>query len=56
MSWDVVVTAKDLAEDERLMLCGHVERVIQKGAYSRQELLAEVRHLLNICLARPEEK
>ncbi len=38
----VVVTAKDLSEAERRQLNGQVSRVLQKGAYSRDELLAEV--------------
>lgn len=42
----VVVTAKDLTAVERLRLNGHVERILQKGAYNRQELLYEVRNLV----------
>jgi CheY-like chemotaxis protein len=42
----VVVTAKDLTAGERLRLNGHVERILQKGAYNRQELLYEVRKLV----------
>ena len=42
----LVVTAKDLTEEERRRLNGKVEKVIQKGAYSRDALLAEVRHLV----------
>jgi signal transduction histidine kinase/CheY-like chemotaxis protein len=38
----VVVTAKDLTEDDRRRLNGQVIRVLQKGAYSREDLLAEV--------------
>jgi signal transduction histidine kinase/CheY-like chemotaxis protein len=38
----VVVTAKDLTEAERHRLNGQVSQVLQKGAYSRDELLAEV--------------
>ena len=38
----VVVTAKDLTEEERHRLNGQVSQVLQKGAYSRDELLAEV--------------
>jgi DNA-binding response OmpR family regulator len=39
----LVVTAKDLTPAERLKLNGRVEQVLQKGAYSRDELLAQVR-------------
>jgi PAS domain S-box-containing protein len=42
----VVVTAKDLTAEDRLRLNGYVEKVLQKGAYSREELLAEVRDLV----------
>jgi CheY-like chemotaxis protein len=38
----IVVTAKDLTEDDRKRLNGQVTRVLQKGAYSREDLLAEV--------------
>jgi signal transduction histidine kinase/CheY-like chemotaxis protein len=39
----VVVTAKDLTSDERLALASRTEQVIEKGAYARDQLLAEVR-------------
>jgi CheY-like chemotaxis protein len=42
----IVVTAKQLTEEERRRLNGHVERVIQKGRPSRQDLLAEIRDLV----------
>jgi signal transduction histidine kinase/CheY-like chemotaxis protein len=38
----VVLTAKDLTEEDRRRLNGQVERVIEKGAYSREELLQGV--------------
>ncbi len=38
----IVVTAKDLSDDDRKRLNGQVTRVLQKGAYSREDLLAEV--------------
>ena len=45
-AWDgvpvVVLTSKDLTAEDRRLLAGNVERVIQKGAYSRAALLAEV--------------
>jgi CheY-like chemotaxis protein len=41
----VVLTAKDLTPEERQRLQGAVENVLQKGAYSRDDLLAEVRRL-----------
>jgi signal transduction histidine kinase/CheY-like chemotaxis protein len=39
----VVVTAKDLTSDERQALASRTEQVIEKGAYAREQLLAEVR-------------
>jgi len=41
-----IITAKDLTSEERKRLCGRVEKILQKGAYSREELLSEVRDLL----------
>jgi len=35
----VVVTAKDLTPEDRQRLNGYVEQILQKGAYSREELL-----------------
>jgi CheY-like chemotaxis protein len=42
----VVVTAKDLSSEERLQLSGYVEKVIQKGAYNREDLLVEISTLV----------
>jgi hypothetical protein len=42
----VVLTAKDLTLDDHQRLNGYVERILQKGAYSREELLREVRALV----------
>ena len=46
----VVVTAKDLTPDDRRRLNGYVERILQKGAYSREELLREIHHLVAACV------
>jgi CheY-like chemotaxis protein len=46
----IVVTAKDLTEADRLRLNGYVDRILQKGAYSREELLCEVRDLVAACV------
>ncbi|MBC7814683.1 MAG: ammonium transporter [Burkholderiales bacterium] len=51
----VVVTAKDLTTDERLHLNGYVERILQKGAYSRDELLREVRNLVHYSIQSRNE-
>ena len=39
----VVVTSKDISADDRLRLNSYVEKIIQRGQYSREELLEEVR-------------
>jgi hypothetical protein len=39
----VVLTARDLSEEDRQRLSGRVEHVMQKGASTREELLAEIR-------------
>ena len=48
----VVVTAKELTADDRRRLNGYVERILEKGAYSRDTLLREVRDLVAACVAR----
>jgi signal transduction histidine kinase/CheY-like chemotaxis protein len=42
----VVVTAKDLNEDERLRLSGEVEGLVQKRGTGRDEFLSEIRELV----------
>ncbi len=42
----VVVTAKDLTAEDRQRLAGCVEKVIQKGSYTGESLMAEVRALV----------
>ncbi len=42
----IVVTAKDLTEEDQRCLSGGVARIVQKGALTRQELLAQVRSLV----------
>jgi signal transduction histidine kinase/DNA-binding response OmpR family regulator len=48
----LVVTAMDLTDDDRRRLNGGVERIMQKGSHSRDELLSEVRQALWACLER----
>jgi ammonium transporter, Amt family len=43
----VVMTAKDLTQADRDQLNGHVERIAQKGLYSRDRLLREVYDLVH---------
>jgi len=51
----IVMTGKDLTEADRTRLNGHVEEVIQKRAYTRDELLREVRDLV-VAYAHPAGK
>jgi signal transduction histidine kinase/CheY-like chemotaxis protein/ligand-binding sensor domain-containing protein len=43
----IVITAKDLTDEDRRRLNGGVERIIQKGAATREQVLAEVRAVLS---------
>jgi CheY-like chemotaxis protein len=42
----IVITARDIRPKDRQQLNGYVETILEKGAYSREELLAEVRDLI----------
>jgi signal transduction histidine kinase/DNA-binding response OmpR family regulator len=42
----VVVTAKDLSVTDKLRLEGHVQRIFRKGTYVKEELLGEIRGLV----------
>ena len=48
----VVVTAKELTTDDRLQLNGYVEKILQKGAFGRDQLFGEVLHLVEACVGR----
>jgi signal transduction histidine kinase/CheY-like chemotaxis protein len=48
----IVVTAKDLSREDRERLNGSVQKILQKGAYGREQLLAEVRELVASSVAR----
>jgi GAF domain-containing protein/DNA-binding response OmpR family regulator/anti-sigma regulatory factor (Ser/Thr protein kinase) len=52
----VVITAKDLTREDRERLNGYVQKILQKGAYGRDELLAEVRELVAASVARRRAK
>ncbi len=45
----VVLTSKDLTAEERALLSGKVERILQKGMYSREALLKEVKKIVDGC-------
>jgi GAF domain-containing protein/CheY-like chemotaxis protein/anti-sigma regulatory factor (Ser/Thr protein kinase) len=51
----VVITAKDLSDEDRTRLNGGVERILQKGAWTRDVLLREVRQLVAACVAARRE-
>jgi CheY-like chemotaxis protein len=46
----VVITAKELTPEDRLMLNGSVQKVLLKGAYSREQLLGKLHELVTACL------
>ena len=48
----LVVTAKNLTDEERARLNGHVERILSKDALAIDELLREVRSLIAACIVR----
>jgi signal transduction histidine kinase/DNA-binding response OmpR family regulator len=49
----IIVTAKDLSAEERLQLNGYVQKIVQKGASIREELLAEVSALVKSVARQP---
>ena len=52
----VVLTSKDLSAEERQLLSGNVEKILQKGAYSREALLREVRRAVARYAGRPPDE
>jgi signal transduction histidine kinase/CheY-like chemotaxis protein len=52
----VVITAKDLSPEDHERLNGYVARVLQKGALSREALLAEVRDLVALSASRSRSR
>ena len=51
----LVLTAMDLSDEDRRRLNGEVERILQKGASAREELLDEVRRILASIVTRRAE-
>jgi CheY-like chemotaxis protein len=47
----IILTAKDLTAEDRRRLNGHVERILEKGEHSLEDLLPEVRKLVADCVA-----
>jgi CheY-like chemotaxis protein len=52
----IVVTARDLSRDDHERLNGYVQKILQKGAHGRDQLLAEVRELVATSVARRRPK
>src|SRR3989441_2790299 len=48
----LVVTAKDLTDEDHRRLNGRVERIIEKRAYARDDLLRELREVLDVSVTR----
>ena len=48
----IVITAKTLTKEDRLLLQGHVQKVLQKGDFSLDALLAELREIVRECVSR----
>ena len=48
----IVVTGKEISDEDHARLNGGVERILQKGTYTRESLLREVRDLVTACVAR----
>ena len=45
----IVLTAKDLTKDDRDRLAGKVEEVLEKNAYTREQLLQRVSEAVAAC-------
>lgn len=43
----IVITAKDLTAEDKIRLNGYVQKILNKGAYSREELLETVKQLIH---------
>jgi CheY-like chemotaxis protein len=46
----VVVSAKELTTEDREHLQGHVQKILQKGDFSREELMREVQQTVKLFL------
>jgi len=45
----IVITAKDLTRDDRNRLAGRVEKVLEKNAYTREQLLERISEAVAAC-------
>lgn len=48
----VVITAKDLTSEERERLCGCAEKILRKGLYTHDKLLAKVHELVSTVIRK----
>jgi CheY-like chemotaxis protein len=46
----IVITAKDITTEDRLRLNGYVEKILEKGSCSREQLMREVRDMVATCV------
>ena len=51
----VVVSAKELTPEDRERLQGHVQKILQKGDFGRDQLLREVQQTVKLFLSDPNE-
>lgn len=47
----VILTAKEITAEDRQQLNGYVENILEKEAYTREELLSQVRKLVSDCVS-----
>jgi len=52
----IVLTAKDLTPQDHVRLSGNVERILAKGAYTRDEMLAELHRLVVEYMGKPRPR
>jgi CheY-like chemotaxis protein len=50
----LVVSAKELTADDRQRLQGHVQKILQKGDWGREELMREIQGTVRMFLTRDE--
>jgi len=48
----IVVTGKEISDEDRARLNGSVERILEKGTHTRESLLRDVHDLVTACVAR----
>jgi CheY-like chemotaxis protein len=51
----VVVSGKELTAEDRQKLDGHVQKILQKGDFSREELLREVQQTVKMFLGEQDD-